>query len=55
MQRFDRIYNPNQYELDDIIKSNKEDGFVVKQMIVVEGVMLFFFQRKKLGRKNLII
>lgn len=53
MQRFDRVYRPNDAELRIIIEKNKTDGFVVKQMIVYSVDYVLFLSEKETRKDKL--
>lgn len=46
MQRFEKIYNPSEYELNDLISDNKKDGFAIKQMVTVGDYVIFLSEKE---------
>jgi len=52
MQRFDKIYNPSDFDLNNLIDDNKKDGFAVKQMVTV-GEYVIFLSEKETRKEKL--
>lgn len=46
MQKFDKIYNPSEFELNDLIADNKKDGFAIKQMVTVGDYVIFLSEKE---------
>lgn len=46
MQRFEKIYNPSEFELNELVADNKKDGFAIKQMVTVGDYVIFLSEKE---------